>query len=438
MSTMQQINDAIAKVAANFEEFKKTNDERIAALAKGDTGRAAELDQKLTRINEDVNKFSAVKTALEKEMELQRERIEELEARASGSKKGGNSPVDKLKSEYSETFESWVRAKGMDANLEGKLQNLARKARDEFKDITIGSSAGGGYAVPEEISREIERLEKKFSPVRDLISVKQVGTSDYKELISLGGASSGWVGESGSRTATDTPLLREITPTHGELYAYPQISEWALDDVFFSVENWLAEEVAEEFALQEGDAVIRGNGSNKPTGMLNTTPVLTADGVSPLRAAAAYQYIVSDADADGSPAGIGVRGDSLIDLIYTLNSRYRAGASWIMNSLTTGAIRKLKNGDGDYIWQPGLQAGQPAQLLGYPVSTWEQLDDIGADAFPIGFGNWKRAYVLVERTGLRITRDNVTNPGYIRFYIRRREGGIVRNNDAAKWLRTVQ
>lgn len=438
MSTMQQINDAIAKVAANFEEFKKTNDERIAALAKGDTGRAAELDQKLTRINEDVNKFSAVKTTLEKEMELQRERIEELEARASGSKKGGNSPVDKLKSEYSETFESWVRAKGMDANLEGKLQNLARKARDEFKDITIGSSAGGGYAVPEEISREIERLEKKFSPVRDLISVKQVGTSDYKELISLGGASSGWVGESGSRTATDTPLLREITPTHGELYAYPQISEWALDDVFFSVENWLAEEVAEEFALQEGDAVIRGNGSNKPTGMLNTTPVLTADGVSPLRAAAAYQYIVSDADADGSPAGIGVRGDSLIDLIYTLNSRYRAGASWIMNSLTTGAIRKLKNGDGDYIWQPGLQAGQPAQLLGYPVSTWEQLDDIGADAFPIGFGNWKRAYVLVERTGLRITRDNVTNPGYIRFYIRRREGGIVRNNDAAKWLRTVQ
>lgn len=438
MSTMQQINDAIAKVAANFEEFKKTNDERIAALAKGDTGRAAELDQKLTRINEDVNKFSAVKTALEKEMELQRERIEELEARASGSKKGGNSPVDKLKSEYSETFESWVRAKGMDANLEGKLQNLARKARDEFKDITIGSPAGGGYAVPEEISREIERLEKKFSPVRDLISVKQVGTSDFKELISLGGASSGWVGESGSRTATDTPLLREITPTHGELYAYPQISEWALDDVFFSVENWLAEEVAEEFALQEGDAVIRGNGSNKPTGMLNTTPVLTADGVSPLRAAAAYQYIVSDADADGSPAGIGVRGDSLIDLIYTLNSRYRAGASWIMNSLTTGAIRKLKNGDGDYIWQPGLQAGQPAQLLGYPVSTWEQLDDIGADAFPIGFGNWKRAYVLVERTGLRITRDNVTNPGYIRFYIRRREGGIVRNNDAAKWLRTVQ
>lgn len=438
MSTMQQINEAIERTARGFEEFKKTNDERLAALAKGDTVKARELDEKLDRINGDMAKFSQLKTSLEKEMELQRERIEELEARASNPKKGAGSPQEKLTTEYGETFNGWIRAKGLDGNLEGKLQDLARKARNEFKDITIGSAAGGGYAVPEEISREIERLEKKFSPVRDLITVRQVGTSDYKELISLGGASSGWVGETGTRSATDTPLLREITPTHGELYAYPQVSEWALDDIFFNVENWLAEEVAEEFAIQEGDAVIRGNGTNKPTGMLNTTPVLTADHASPLRAAAAYQYIASDGDADDSPSGIVIRGDSLIDAIYTLNSRYRAGASWIMNSLTTGAIRKLKNADGEYIWQPGLQAGQPAQLLGYPVSTWEQLDDIGANAFPIGFGNWKRAYVLVERTGLRITRDNVTNPGFVRFYIRRREGGIVRNNDAAKWIRTIQ
>lgn len=436
MSTMQQILDAIDKNARAFEEFKSTNDQRLAAVEKGDSSLAKELQTKLDRINADMSGYAKLKDSLEQEQKLQRERIEELEARNSNPKKGG--PEQKLIDEYSSTFEGWIRAKGADAMLEGKLQNLAKKAREEFKDITIASAAGGGYAVPEEISREIERLERKFSPVRDLISVKQVGTSDYKELISLGGASSGWVGEAGSRAATDTPLLREITPTHGELYAYPQVSEWALDDIFFSVEGWLTEEVAEEFAIQEGDAVIRGNGSNKPTGMLNTTPVLTADGASPLRAAAAYQYIASDLDADGSPAGIGVRGNSLIDAIYTLNSRYRAGASWIMNSLTTGAVRKLKNADGDYIWQPGLQMGQPSMLLGYPVSTWEQLDDIGANAFPIGFGNWRRAYVLVERTGLRITRDNVTNPGFIRFYIRRREGGIVRNNDAAKWIRTIQ
>jgi HK97 family phage major capsid protein len=109
-----------------------------------------------------------------------------------------------------------------------------------------------------------------------------------------------------------------------------------------------------------------------------------------------------------------------------------------MNSNTTGAVRKLKTADGVYHWQPGLQAGQPNMLLGYPVETWEQMQDIAANNFPIGFGNWRRAYVLADRVGLRITRDNVTNIGHVRFYVRRREGGIVLNNDAAKFIRTIQ
>ena len=111
---------------------------------------------------------------------------------------------------------------GKDAGLESKLNDLQRKASVEGKSVTIGSSAGGGFAVPEEISREIERLELKFSPVRRLVKVVQAGSSDYKELVTIGGASSGWVGESATRSETDTSLLREVTPTHGELYAYPQ------------------------------------------------------------------------------------------------------------------------------------------------------------------------------------------------------------------------
>jgi HK97 family phage major capsid protein len=128
-----------------------------------------------------------------------------------------------------------------------------------------------------------------------------------------------------------------------------------------------------------------------------------------MRAAAAYRYLASDSDVLGSPATPGIVPDALIDAIYGLNSTYRAGASWIMNSATTGAVRKLKTEDGVYHWQPGLQAGQPAMLLGYPVNTWENMPDIGV----IGFGNWRRAYVLVERVSLRITRDNVTNPGFV-------------------------
>jgi HK97 family phage major capsid protein len=431
-----EIKRAVDEIGTSFDEYKKVNDARIDALAKGDTSKAGELETKLARIDTTITKWDGIKRDIEAEHKFLTERIEELEARASDPKKGG--PVVKLKGDYKSAFEDWVRSRGADRSIEGKMHDIAVKLRTEHKDITIGTPAAGGYAVPEEIAREIERLELKFSPVRGLVNVVQAGTSDYKELVSLRGASSGWVGEAGSRSATDTPLLREVTPTHGEIYAYPQVSEWSLDDIFFNVEAWLADEVAQEFALQEGSAVISGNGSNKPTGMLNTTPVLTADFASPMRAAAAYQYLASDTDAGGSPASPGVRSDTLIDAIYTLNSAYRGGASWIMNSLTTAAVRKLKTDDGAYHWQPGLQAGQPAMLLGYAVNTWEQMPDIAADAFPIGFGNWKRAYTLVDRTGLRITRDNVTNPGFVRFYVRRREGGIVRNNDAAKFIRTIQ
>jgi HK97 family phage major capsid protein len=181
--------------------------------------------------------------------------------------------------------------------------------------------------------------------------------------------------------------------------------------------------------------VIRGNGTNKPTGMLNTTPVTTADFASPLRAATAYQYIASPSLV--SPTVYGIDPDKLIDLVYGVNSIYRAGASWAMNSTTAGAIAKLKDGEGRYLWRESLIAGQPAQLLGFPVAIWEQMDNIGANNFPIGFGNWRRAYTLTERTDLRITTDNITTPGRVKFYIRRREGGCVTNNDALKFLRTV-
>jgi HK97 family phage major capsid protein len=155
------------------------------------------------------------------------------------------------------------RAKGNSPMHEAKMLELQRKMI-EAKDITIGTGAAGGFAVPEGIGREVGRLELQFSPVRRLVKVQRVGTSDYKELVSKRGTTSGWVAETGTRSATATPTMRERTPTHGELYAYPQVSEWALDDMFFDVGARLAEELAQEFAQEEGLAVISGNGTNKP------------------------------------------------------------------------------------------------------------------------------------------------------------------------------
>lgn len=418
----KEIKTAIDKQGEAFEAFKETNDARIAALEKGDESLAKELGAKLEKIDADVSKYSSLKNDIQTEIEYQRERIEELESR---SKTPGKTAQQKLKDEHKGYFNKWVRSLGKDTDSEMKMQEL------QSKDVTIGAGAGGGFAVPEEISREIERLEKKFSPVRNLVKVVQTGTSDYKELVNIRGTTSGWVGEAGSRTATATSSLREVTPTNGELYAYPQASEWSLDDIFFDVENWIANEVAQEFALQEGTAVITGDGTSKPTGMLNTAPVATADFASPLRAAAAYQFVASDASPNALVA------DSLHDVVYALNSAYRNNATFVFNSNTAGTIRKLKDSQNQYLWQPGLQAGEPDRLLGYPTATWEQMQDVGANTHPIAFGDFRRGYVLTQRTGLRITRDDVTNVGFVRFYVRRREGGIVLNNDAIKFIKTT-
>jgi HK97 family phage major capsid protein len=363
------------------------------------------------------------------------DRIEVLEARASNPK--ATFALDSDQREHEVKFAKWIRSP-RDPKAISELKEIEQRICIDQKAMSIGSGADGGFAVPQEIARQIEKLELQFSPVRRLVKVVQTGTSDYHALASIGGTTSGWSSESGTRNLTSTPKLRDVVPTHGELFAYPQVSNWALDDIFFNVQTWLAEEVAQEFAKQEGAAVIIGDGLNKPTGMLNTTPVLTADDASPLRAAAAYQYIASDTDADGSPAAPGIRADALIEAVYTLNSAYRAGASWIMNSATAGAVRKLKDAEGRYLWGDSLIAGQPPMLLGYPVEFWEQMPDIGANNFPIGFGNWSRAYLLADRVGMRITVDPYTTPGQTKFYVRRREGGHVLNNDAAKFIRTIQ
>lgn len=425
--TFVEIKQAIDQTATAFEEFKKVNDQRLEALKNGNEAKAKELDAKLTKIDADIKASTELKAAVEREMQFMRERVEELEAKGM---RPGRSGAEKLHDEYKSAFLGWVRSRGQSSDDERRMQELQRKAQTEYKDITIGTGSAGGFGVPEEISREIEKHELKFSPVRSLVNVVQAGTSDYKELLAINGATSGWVGETGSRTATNTPTLREIAPTHGELYAYPQASEWSLDDVFFNVEQWLAESVGEAFAVAEATAVLSGNGTNQPTGMLNSAPTAVSDETA-TRAAAVYEFI---ANVD---AGLALLPDRLIDTQYKLNSAYQAGAVWAMNSTTVGVVRKLKDSTNQYLWQPSMIVGQPDTLLGKPVTVWEQMAAIANNAHPIAYGNFRRGYTIADRVGLRITRDNVTNVGFVRFYVRRREGGIVRNNNAIKFIKTT-
>jgi len=258
------------------------------------------------------------------------------------------------------------------------------------------------------------------------------GFSDYKKLINTRGASSGWAGETDARSETDTPTLQEVSLTSGELYAEPRTTRWALEDVMFNVGGWLADEVSEEFSFQEGSAFINGNGTNKPTGFLSGTPEATGDGDSPARPFGTLEFI----EASGDNVTLTSWDDSLYAMMDSLKSGYLSNAVWVMNKRTKTDLLKKQNLNGEFIWQPSIVGGAPDRLFGYPVVIADEMPDIGADAFPVAFGDFRRGYQIIE-TPTIVLPDPYTTKGYVKYYTARRVGGKVTNSEAIKLIKTT-
>jgi HK97 family phage major capsid protein len=305
---------------------------------------------------------------------------------------------------------------------------LRRGSTLELKSVTGAAPQDGGYAVPREIDALIARQLTDISPIRAIAQVVQTGSAGYRKLITLGGTASGWVSETAARPETATPDFAEIAPPTGELYANPAASQAMLDDAAFDLESWLANEIAMEFARAEGAAFVNGSGVNQPRGFLQAAKSEAFDEDRPF---GTLQYVGS-----GDAAGLGNAADTtLIDLVHTLTAGHRQGASWVMNSKTLAAVRKLKTSDGAFLWQPGMVAGQPDRLLGYPVVEAEDMPDIAASAFPIAFGNFRAGYLIAERTATQILRDPFTNKPFVHFYATKRIGGQLLDSNAIKLLR---
>lgn len=368
-------------------------------------------------------------------------RLEDLELRmdrpgnpGGAGRRGGYSAEQ---NDYKAAFLNFVR----NPNDQRALAEMQEKA------VTIGTPAAGGYALPEELYAIVQTRLLRQSPIRRLARVVTASSSDFKLLVDTNGTGYGWVGEGDTRSETDTPSLGEVAPPSGIVYSYPKASEESMLDIFFNVEEWLTSSVARHHALAEGIAFVDGNGTKKPKGFLAGTIVATDDTTSPARAFAEIQYVPTG-KADGflnmattSPCSITISpSDCLIDLLYTLPSEYRMlpGTAWAMNSRTAQVIRKFKDADGNYLWQPGLIAGEPAHLLGYPVVEVDQMPDIGANSYPVAFANWPSAYTIVDYPqSMRITRDEVTTPGQVKFYVRKRVGGVVTDNYAIRLLKVA-
>jgi phage major capsid protein, HK97 family len=331
---------------------------------------------------------------------------------------GAGGDVDPAKAEHKKAFNAFVR-KGVETGL----KDLERKA------ISVGSNADGGFALPEEIASDIQARLVEISPMRQLATVVQVSTADYKRLIDIRGTASGWVGETAARPETNTPQLAERAALMGEVYANPMVTQQSLDDLFFNVEAWVASSVATEFARAEGNAFVVGNGTNRPRGILNYPTAATADGS---RADATLQHINTGVSADFAASN---KADVLINLVYALKAGHRAGASFLTNKAILGELRGFKDTTGQYLWQPGLAAGQPSTLLGFPVFESEDVPAKAANSLSIAFGNFRAGYCIVDRVGVTTLRDPYTNKPYVGFYTTKRVGGMILDSEAVKVVR---
>ncbi|CAI0962589.1 Predicted phage phi-C31 gp36 major capsid-like protein [Serratia liquefaciens] len=389
---VEEVAQALQK---KFDEFKEKNDKRLDAVEqeKGAlAGQVETLNGKLTELDE-------LKTSLE----------EELKA----VKRPGGGTQSKTASEHKTAFMQFMR-KGQ----EDGLRELEQKA------LQTGVDADGGYAVPEELDRTLLEIMKDSVVMRQEANTITVGTSDYKKLVNLHGAGSGWVGETAERPETATPKLAQIVPFMGEIYGNPQATQTMLDDGFFNVEAWSNSELALEFSEQEEVAFTTGNGTLKPKGFLAYPSALTDDKT---RAFGTLQHLLSGAAA-------GVTADAIIKLVYTLRKVHRTGAKFMMNNNALFQVRILKDSEGNYLWRPGLELDQPSTLVGYGIAENEQMPDIAADAKALAFGNFKRGYTIVDRIGTRILRDPYTNKPYVGFYTTKRTGGMLADSQAIKLM----
>ncbi|MCA1857447.1 phage major capsid protein [Massilia oculi] len=307
--------------------------------------------------------------------------------------------------EYSEAFQAHMRR--------GDAQAALSK----------GAADDGGYTSPIEWDRTITDKLVIVSPMRALCSVQSVGGTGYKKLVNLRGTTSGWVGETDARDETNTPKLGEQAYGWGEIYANPSATQQMLDDSEINLEQWLAGEVDVEFAYQEGKAFVSGDGTKKPRGLLTYA------------AGGANLHPLGGIEVIGSGAVGAITGDSILDLVYALPETFTGNAKFAMNRNTMLRIRKLKDSDGNYLWQPSLQAGQPSTLAGYAIADIPDMPGVAANALSIAFGDFKRAYKILDRVGVRVLRDPYTKKPYVMFYTTKRVGGGLENPECMKFMK---
>jgi HK97 family phage major capsid protein len=382
-----------------FEQFKSANDDAVAAAARRSADAVSE--EKVARINAELTRkldaltLKAARPALGTEREAAR-------------------TADMI--EHKKAFDAYMRA--------GESTGLRAL---EVKALSAASNPDGGYTVPVEIEKSIGRRLTAISPIRGIAGRREISGNVYKKPFMTTGPAVGWVGETAARPETASPVLDSLSFAAMELYAMPAATPTLLEDSAVNIDEWLASEVEQAFAVQEGTAFVTGDGVNKPKGFLSYTTVANASwswgNIGTIASGAAGAFPASNPS------------DVLVDLIYAVNAGYRQSGVFVMNRKTQSVIRKFKDSGGNYLWQPPAVAGEKASLMTFPVIEAEDMPDIAANSLSVAFGDFGRGYLVVDRSGVRVLRDPYSAKPYVLFYTTKRVGGGVQDFDAIKLLK---
>lgn len=396
-----EIANLIKQQGTAFEEFKRTNDELIKAKADGKA--VSDLEAKLAKINEDFARLNAEHT--------------EIMKKANRPEAGAVS--EQARAEYKQALNQFARGD----DLSG-LVGIHKKA------MNSGTDPEGGYLVLPELDRIIDRVAPTISAMYRNANVVTVGSNKYMKMVKTSGMTAVWPGEGNTGGETTEPLFAEVGIEAWPVEVEPWVHNTTLEDAFIDLEADLTDEAAISFAAGEGAKFITGNGIASPRGIAGYSNVANSS-----YAWGSVGYIASG-KAGAFMSSANAPADRMIQLQHALKQQYRPGAVWMMNDATLGAVRQLKDGSGQYyLWQPDPAAGFGGRLLGSPVEVDDNFADIGANAYALAYGNFKRAYTIVRRSGVKLIRDPYTAKGKTKFNFTRRTGGGITNYEALKLMR---
>jgi HK97 family phage major capsid protein len=436
---LEQIADLVQKQGEAFEEFKKTHLEEIK---KADVVTV----EKLERIERSLDDAAETKAALEQAIEAEKKEREDLEARinregiqadseadakkrvnlidlnhvlASNAKSRNRSFEDldlKQYDEYRAASLKWIR--------EGK-ENLSP---EEVKTMSVGSDPDGGYFVTPDTSGRIVSKIFETSPMRGICSQMTISTDKLEGIEDLNEAGAGYAGETSQSGDTTTPQVGKWEIPVWWIDTEPKVTQQLLDDAAVDIEAWLGNKVANKLGRFENAEFVAGD-TAKIRGL--TSYDIAADSGSGVDWGT-LGYAVSGASgafASSNPA------DKIHDLVGLLKNEYLSNARFLTRRSVITAVRKFKDGQGQYLWQPSLQMGQPEMLVGYPITRAEDMPALAADSKSLMFGDFREGYTIVDRVGIRVLRDNLTAKPYVKFYTTKRTGGGVLNFEAIKVMK---